>query len=98
MQVEDFVDDVQKLIDLESSSFNEGSLNWTSYGSLEQINEFLVEQNKKHPNITELFSIGKSHEGRDLLVLKISRGGAPKKTIWLDANIHAREWITSAVA
>ncbi|CAG7820649.1 unnamed protein product, partial [Allacma fusca] len=100
MKIEEFVEDVQKLIDEESSgsAAAEGRIALDKYATLEQINEFLVEQNRLHPNITEVFSIGKSFEGRDLNVLKISRGGPTKGAIWLDANIHAREWITSAVA
>lgn len=40
-------------------------------------------------------TIGQSHEGRDLKVVKLShKEGNPG--IFVDANIHAREWITSA--
>ncbi|CAG7732170.1 unnamed protein product [Allacma fusca] len=100
MTVENFIEDVQQLIDEETSgsAAAEGRIALDKYATLEQINEFLAEQNRLHPDITELYSIGKSYEGRDLNVLKISRGGATKGAIWLDANIHAREWITSAVA
>jgi hypothetical protein len=101
MKVENFVEDVQQLIDLEESTAvpaAENRLGWTAYGTVEEINAFIREQNQKYPNITEVINIGQSFEGRDLLVLKISRGGSPKPAIWVDANIHAREWITSAVA
>jgi murein tripeptide amidase MpaA len=48
------------------------------------------------PTICTLINIGQSFEGRDLFVLKIS-SGAGKPGIWIDANIHAREWITNAI-
>lgn len=52
-----------------------------------------------YPNITTLFTIGKSFEDRDLRVIKIGRkNGQAKKKIWLDAGLHAREWIAPATA
>ena len=42
-------------------------------------------------------SIGKSFEGRDIKLLKISKSGETKPAIWIDSNIHAREWISGAV-
>jgi len=41
--------------------------------------------------------IGKSYEGRDIHVLKISKNdGNGKPAIFFDATFHAREWITPA--
>lgn len=67
-----------------------------------------------YPSIASTFSIGKSHEGRDMRVIKvkikqsklrliqecpiriqIGAAGTNKKGFWIDATIHAREWITS---
>ncbi|CAB0044859.1 unnamed protein product [Trichogramma brassicae] len=57
---------------------------------------------EKYPHLVEIESIGKSFEGRDLMVAKISTGvdknGEPKPSIWIDAGMHAREWISTAVA
>lgn len=47
-------------------------LNSLGYPSYNQIKSTLSSINKQYPNITKLFSIGKSVEGRDLWVLKIS--------------------------
>ena len=52
----------------------------------------------EYPNRVQLLTIGESFEGRPLIVLRI-RGDQetnPRKSIWLDANIHSREWITSS--
>jgi len=50
-----------------------------------------------HPDLAEVFSIGKSEEGRDLKMIKISKGGSNnKKHMFIDAMFHAREWITAA--
>jgi len=47
-------------------------------------------------SIAQTFSVGNSYEGRNMtgIVINPTRNDLP--TIWLDSNIHAREWITSA--
>jgi len=52
----------------------------------------------RHPDKAQTFSIGKSYEGRDLKVIRISNDLANadnKPMIWVDGGIHAREWISS---
>lgn len=44
-----------------------------------------------------LEEIGQTYEGRKLYVVKISSGGT-KPAIFIDAGIHAREWIAPATA
>jgi len=44
----------------------------------------------------EVYSSGQSYEGRDIWTLKMSREGAGRKAVWLDATIHAREWLATA--
>merc|ERR1719328_182868 len=39
-----------------------------------------------------------SYEGRDMNVLAITKAGPGKPNVWLEAGIHAREWISPAVA
>lgn len=49
----------------------------------------------EHSEVLSVETIGQSYEGRDLKVVKLShKEGNPG--IFVDANIHAREWITSA--
>ncbi|KAJ4438864.1 hypothetical protein ANN_14817, partial [Periplaneta americana] len=51
------------------------------------------------PNLVTLQSIGKSYEGRDMIVIKISSGGSGSRpAILIDGGIHAREWIAPAMA
>merc|ERR1711976_137690 len=45
--------------------------------------------------ICTTYSIGSSHEGRDITMLKISSGPG-RKAYYLDATIHAREWLAPA--
>lgn len=58
----------------------------------------MEELTTSYPNVTSTINIGQSYEGRDLIVLKISSGGSGKPAIFVDAGIHAREWIAPPVA
>jgi murein tripeptide amidase MpaA len=46
----------------------------------------------------ETFSIGKSFQNRDIVGVKISNGGEGKPALFIDAGIHAREWIAPTTA
>ena len=43
-------------------------------------------------------NIGTSWEGRDLNVVHLSKKGKSRPAVIVDAGVHAREWITTAVA
>lgn len=90
---------VQQMIDEEkwSNLQRSSTFNWESYQELTAINEWLWEQEKLHPSIVSVRSIGKSFEKRDILTMKISHG-AGRKAVFLESGIHAREWISPAVA
>jgi len=50
------------------------------------------------PTLVSLVVLGSSYEGRELLAVKITgTGPTPKKAIWFDGLLHAREWIGGAV-
>jgi carboxypeptidase A2 len=44
----------------------------------------------------EVYSSGKSAQNRDIWTLKMSRAGSGRKAVWVDATIHAREWLATA--
>jgi carboxypeptidase A2 len=46
-------------------------------------------------SIATTFSVGSSYEGRNMLGISIN-AGTNLPAIWIDSNIHAREWISSA--
>jgi hypothetical protein len=65
------------------------------YPLYEEVTRKLRELVQQYPELAELYSIGKSGEGRDLWVLEITNKntgpGKSKPGMWMDGNIHARE-------
>ncbi|KAH8377483.1 hypothetical protein KR093_005694 [Drosophila rubida] len=93
------IPDVQALIDAEQvpSGRESGAFGWTRYYELEEIEAWLDGILAAYPTVTEQFVVGQSYEGRRIRGIKISHG-ANKRGIFIESNIHAREWITSASA
>merc|ERR1712121_273365 len=94
------VPDVQQLIDETRPVVREaGSLamDWDDYQPLDTLNAFiqgLADENEW----ADIIDIGKPYEGRDMKVLALTKAGPGAPNIWLEAGIHAREWIAPAVA
>lgn len=73
--------------------------NLYSYQSTKQIYAFLDSVCSESKALCNIFSIGRSSEGRDIKMLRLS---APKKRyqkliILIDAGMHGREWISISV-
>jgi hypothetical protein len=70
-------------------------MQWDRYHDYTQIVAFCKEMAQKHPQLVKTESIGKSFEGRDIYVLKITdyQTGNPerKPAMYIDGNIHANE-------
>lgn len=70
------------------------------YKNPQEIEDFLQEVHAQYPDITELKSIGKSLEGRDIWAIKISdnvRTDEIEPTILVNAMHHAREVMTPEI-
>ncbi|XP_076171820.1 carboxypeptidase B [Ptiloglossa arizonensis] len=70
-----------------------GKLSFTYYPNNKEISEYLEYVTKTHGDVASLINIGTSFEGRQMNVLRLSTGGKNKPAIFIDAGIHAREWI-----
>lgn len=80
-----------------STTYEDSEYSWTRYYTLEGIEQFIDNILSKYSPIAQEFIIGQSYEGRRIRGVKISyKSGNPG--IFIEANIHAREWITSATA
>ncbi|XP_033208197.1 carboxypeptidase B-like isoform X1 [Belonocnema kinseyi] len=77
-------------------------MTWKRYHRYGEIMRYLEHLAFRYPTLVELVTIGNSYEGQPLKVVKISSGptkeGKTKPAIWIDAGMHAREWISIAVA
>ncbi|XP_018797967.1 PREDICTED: zinc carboxypeptidase A 1-like [Bactrocera latifrons] len=73
---------------------------WTAYQTLDSNYDWLLPLPFLYPGVVTLIEAGKSYEKRPLLGVKISYQNALKKKpgIFLEAGIHAREWIAPATA
>ena len=56
-----------------------------------QITEWLKAEAQNHSDIASLISIGKSFEGRDMNVLKISKSNDTKPIVFLEASKFYRK-------
>ncbi|XP_019308296.2 carboxypeptidase A2 [Panthera pardus] len=98
------IEDVQVLLDKENEEMllnqrreRNGNFNFEAYHTLEEISQAMDNIVAEHPGLVSKVNIGHSFEKRPMNVLKFSTGG-DKPAIWLDAGIHAREWVTHATA
>jgi len=72
-------------------------LDWDDYYDHDVLNQFLDALAGAN-DWAEVINIGQSYEGRDMNVLAITKAGPGAPNVWLEAGIHAREWIAPAVA
>ncbi|XP_068141012.1 zinc carboxypeptidase A 1 [Drosophila tropicalis] len=72
---------------------------WTEYHELNDTYQWLQNTAGKYPNVASVFKAGESYEGRDLLGLRIDhKGEGDRQAIFLEAGMHAREWISPATS
>ena len=74
-----------------------GSVDWKSYNTLVEIEDWMSAFAAAHSNVVTKIVAGRSYDGRDIKGVKISfKANAP--AVVIEANLHAREWISGASA
>ncbi|XP_075906397.1 carboxypeptidase A6 isoform X1 [Nelusetta ayraudi] len=98
-----FISNLQKEIEKQTGQRSsrrrrsESQYNYEVYHSLAEIQGWMFEMNRTQPHLVDMFSIGKSYEGRQLYVLQVGKKNRhQKKAVWIDCGVHAREWIGPA--
>merc|ERR1712193_121029 len=98
------VKDVQSLIEetrpspkKSKSGAGNYTMDWEDYHDHSTLNEFIAALAGAN-DWANVINIGQSYEGRKMNVLAITKAGPGAPNIWLEAGIHAREWISPAVA
>ncbi|KAJ2943039.1 hypothetical protein O0L34_g15232 [Tuta absoluta] len=84
-----------------SSRTSREAIPFDNYPRYAEVNEYLERIAAQYPDIVTLVNMGPSYEGRDIKYLKISTTNftdTSKPIYFMDALIHAREWVTAPVA
>ncbi|WKX91809.1 hypothetical protein Q1695_010107 [Nippostrongylus brasiliensis] len=70
--------------------------NLAQYHSFADVINYLNALAITYPERVSVQPIGTTHEGRQIPLIRITnkRLGGPKKGIWIDGGIHAREWVS----
>ena len=80
----------------------DGTVDWNRYYTAGETERILQEYHQLFPELTELYSIGKSLQGRNLWVMEVTAeitGPAREKpALYLDGGIHSGELTASQVA
>ncbi|XP_073824116.1 zinc carboxypeptidase A 1-like [Musca autumnalis] len=72
--------------------------NWEQYYELDDTYRWLQQLAVQYPGVVTLIEGGKTYQGRSILGVKISKSKTTKPGIFVEAGIHAREWIAPATA
>ncbi|KAK3685988.1 hypothetical protein B0T22DRAFT_492804 [Podospora appendiculata] len=77
------------------------NLFFSDYQTLPVITNWMRLLEAMFPDITEMITIGKSYEGRDILALRVgqhsgSNSTETRKTILITGGVHGREWISTS--
>jgi murein tripeptide amidase MpaA len=79
----------------------DGAPDWNRYYSNDETNVIMQHYARKYPELTKLYSIGKSYKGVDLMLMEVTNfGNRPaeeKPGFYVDGNIHSGELTGSAV-
>ncbi|KAI0236891.1 Carboxypeptidase A2 [Lamellibrachia satsuma] len=94
------VENIQSLMDQqkEIQDSANGTFNIHIYHTYDEIVRWLRLLGSTTRTECRVFSIGNSYEGRPLVVIRIGGVAPEKPVVWIDAGIHAREWIAPATA
>ena len=73
---------------------------FNDFRRLNTIYAFMDRLVESYPRLISSQSIGQTFEGRDMKMLRItspSKAGQTKPIFWIDAGIHAREWVSASL-
>jgi len=75
-------------------------MDWENYQRYDTIIPWMEKLATDNPSFVTLTDMGRSHEDRKILMLKVGRSplGSETRAVWVDGGIHAREWIAVATA
>ncbi|XP_052743548.1 carboxypeptidase B-like [Bicyclus anynana] len=72
-------------------------MDWNDFYPLRNIYHFMENLEVCYPSVCTVSTIGRTTEGREIKILKISNSNSGNTGVWIDGGIHAREWIAPSV-
>ncbi|MEE6490293.1 hypothetical protein FKM82_015833 [Ascaphus truei] len=97
------INDVQELIDRSTVTEHKkqkrslAEFDYTKYHPMNDIYHWMDQINEKYSDLVSKHYLGSTYESRPIYFFKIGwPSDKPKKIIWMDCGIHAREWIAVA--
>ncbi|XP_034232918.1 zinc carboxypeptidase-like [Thrips palmi] len=99
----DMIPDLGRVVDEEQRQMLDAKrsnpeFGWDNYHTLEEIYKWMQSLVRKYPDEVTLVDGGRSYEGRTILGVKIKAVEEDAPVAFIEAGIHAREWITPATA
>ncbi|GLG98823.1 uncharacterized protein GBIM_05403, partial [Gryllus bimaculatus] len=85
LDVQIFIEDVQKLIQDENPKTRSSTFGWQAYYPLTDVYDWLRSLETTYEDRVSIINIGKSYEGRDILGVKISSKREGSKAIFLES-------------
>ncbi|XP_069158532.1 carboxypeptidase B-like [Procambarus clarkii] len=102
VEVEDVMSLVQQeRIFMETTKNNrEHPMDWNVYHNTADVEKFINWVKEMGGCFVQVLTAATTEEGRQVLVIKVTDpfSDEPKTKIWIEAGIHAREWISPAVS
>ncbi|XP_004033162.4 carboxypeptidase O isoform X2 [Gorilla gorilla gorilla] len=87
----------QEIVDTLVSPWSLETYSYNIYHPMGEIYQWMREISEKYKEVVTQHFLGVTYETHPMYYLKISQpSGNPKKIIWMDCGIHAREWIAPA--
>ena len=71
---------------------------FTEFREADEFVEYIDALVGNYSNILTKFGAGSTYEGRVINGVKVSTGGADKPSFFIQANVHAREWLAPTTA
>jgi len=97
------INDVESIVErdaahMRNSKFS-GKISFDRFYRYDDIVEYVNQLAEENPDLVKVSVIGQTYEGRDIVGLTISSGGnGQRPAVFIEAGIHAREWIAPSVA
>jgi murein tripeptide amidase MpaA len=96
------ITNVQELVDSQmqrdyTNTTSPQAFSLTQYNEWQDIQDYMNQFASDNPTMANVVTVGRSNSGRDIKAVRITSGGSRKPyVIWVQAGIHAREWIAPA--